>query len=430
LNSYPRVAFLPDTFHEVNGVAHTSRQLESFAVRRGIPFLSVHCGPVNETVTNGAATVVQLKRGPFRFGLDANLDYDPLLMRYTSRVMAEVQKFGTDIIHITGPGDMGAVGMYISWRLQLPLVISWHTSLHEYAGRRLERLLGFTGVQFSGRVGAWTEKTALQLLGLFYRRAVIVMAPNQELIDLTKSLTERPVFLMRRGVDTQLFSPARRNRAALERSGYTTAAFRIGYVGRLTPEKNVRFLAELGNTLRTLGRDRFEFVIVGEGSEEAWLREHVPNATFTGVLRGERLAEAYANMDLFAFPSNTDTFGNVVFEALASGVPAVVTDQGGPKFLVESGVTGHVASSTWDFISFVNEILTNQAAHARMRIAARQYALLQSWDSVFESVFDAYGQCCQTTVPLPSNISTGMPRGSDPGSHPLLSSRMHERGRP
>jgi phosphatidylinositol alpha 1,6-mannosyltransferase len=226
---------MPDTFHEVNGVAHTSRQLEAFAVRRNIPFLSVHCGPTNETVINGAVTVVQLKRGALRFGLDANLDYDPLLMRYTERIMQEVKNFGAELIHITGPGDLGAVGMYISWRLNLPLVISWHTSLHEYAGRRLERLLGFLGSRLSGGIGAWAERMALKLLGLFYRRAVIVMAPNQELIDLTKSLTQRPVFLMRRGVDNNLFSPSRRNRMS--------GPFRIGYVGRLTPNANRSMLA-------------------------------------------------------------------------------------------------------------------------------------------------------------------------------------------
>ncbi|HMF77794.1 MAG TPA: glycosyltransferase [Bryobacteraceae bacterium] len=421
MTSYPRVAFLPDTFHEVNGVAHTSRQLEAFARRREIPFLSIHCGPTNETVVEGPVTMLQLKRGLLRIGLDANLDYDPFLLRYASQVMSEVKKFGADVIHITGPGDMGAVGLYVSWRLQLPLVISWHTSLHEYAGRRLERVLGFTGNRLSRRIGAWAEKVALRVLGTFYRRAAVVMAPNQELIDLTKSLTERPVFLMRRGVNTQLFSPARRNRV--------TDAFRIGYVGRLTPEKNVRFLAELGNTLNTLGRERFEFMIVGEGSEETWLRHNVPHAIFTGVLRGERLAEAYANMDLFVFPSNTDTFGNVIFEALASGVPAVVTDQGGPKFLVQSGVTGHVASSSWDFITFVNDILTNSTLHSRMRLSARQYAEQQSWDNVFEAVFDAYGQCCHTHAPLSTSISTGRPSGGGPGVRPLLSSRMHERGR-
>ncbi|HEY3936723.1 MAG TPA: glycosyltransferase, partial [Bryobacteraceae bacterium] len=366
MTSYPRAAFLPDTFHEVNGVAHTSRHLEAFARRRQIPFLSVHCGPANEKITDGAVTVLQLKRGPARFGLDANLDYDPFLVRYAGRILSDVRNFGAELIHITGPGDMGALGCYVSWRLQLPLVISWHTSLHEYAGRRLERLLRFTGERLSHRAGAFAEKRSLQILGWFYRRAVIVMAPNQELLDLTRSMTARPVFLMRRGVDTQLFTPARRNRVP--------GAFRIGYVGRLTPEKNVRFLAELGKTLTTLSRDSFEFIIVGEGSEEAWLRARLPNAIFTGVLHGERLAEAYANMDLFAFPSTTDTFGNVILEALASGVPAVVTNGGGPKFLVQSGITGHVAASDSDFINFVNHLMTSPDLHRQMREAARQYA--------------------------------------------------------
>jgi glycosyltransferase involved in cell wall biosynthesis len=116
----------------------------------------------------------------------------------------------------------------------------------------------------------------------------------------------------------------------------------------------------------------------------------------TGVLRGNRLAEAYAGMDLFAFPSATDTFGNVIAEALASGVPAVVTGEGGPRFLVQLGVTGFVAQSDWDFISACNAVMTNASLHRSMREAARQFAFGLSWDNVFERVFDAYGQCFQT----------------------------------
>jgi glycosyltransferase involved in cell wall biosynthesis len=387
LNAYARVAFLPDTFSEVNGVAHTARHLEAFARRRQIPFLSVHCGPKSERTSDGAVSILQLKRSPARIALDANLDYDLLLLRYARRVLTAVREFGAELIHITGPGDMGAVGAYVSWSLKLPLVISWHTSLHEYAGARLARLLSFTGSRRSRQAGEYAEKLCVQILRWFYRRAVVTMAPNQELIDLTHSLTGRPAYLMRRGVDTQLFNPSRRTRSG--------KAFRIGYVGRLTPEKNVRFLAELGAALQAKGHSDFEFVIVGEGSELRWLRLHLPNATFTGVLRGEALAEAYANMDLFAFPSYTDTFGNVILEALASGVPAVVTSSGGPKFLVEHGVTGYVAASTAEFNSAVEKILTNPFLHANMREAAIVYAARQSWDAVFESVFRTYAEGIQ-----------------------------------
>lgn len=388
--AYPRAAFLPDTFHEVNGVAHTSRHLEAFAKRRQTPFLSIHCGPNEERVVEGPVTVLQLKRGPAKFGLDTNLDYDPFLFRYFWRVRAELERFEPDIIHVTGPGDLGRLGCRLARQFKIPLVISWHTNLHEYACRRLERMLAFLGRRISHRLGAVAEVVAWRILASFYRKASIVFAPNMELVEVVAALSARPVFLMKRGVDTGLFSPAKRNRI--------TKTFRLGYVGRLTAEKNVRFLADLGNALRLLGREDFEIVIVGEGREENWLRAHVPTAILTGVLRGEALAQAFANLDLLVFPSRTDTFGNVVLEAFCSGVPAVVTARGGPKFLIQPGVTGWVAESDRDFIGYVNQMMTDVASHRQMRLAAREYALGESWDAVFEQVFRAYGMAARKRV--------------------------------
>ena len=386
MTQYARVAFLPDTFHEVNGVAHTSRHLEAFARRRQIPFLSVHPGPETSSVVDGNVTVMQLARGPVRVSLDANLDYDPFLFRYADRLLRAMRDFAPDVVHLTGPGDMGSVGFYLAARLKVPLVISWHTSLHEYAGRRLEHLLRFLGRGVSHKLGDSAEFLALQVLRVFYSRADMVMAPNQELIDLTRRLTGKPVFLMQRGVDTELFTPAKRTR-------FNPDVFRIGYVGRLTSEKNVRFLAEIGRGLSARGITNFEFTIVGEGNASEWLRANVPNANLTGVLRGNALAAAYADFDLFAFPSSTDTFGNVILEALASSVPCVVTNGGGPKFLIQQNVTGHTASSDRDFIDAVASLATDSVRHASMGKAAREYALRQSWDAVFEDVFRAYATC-------------------------------------
>jgi glycosyltransferase involved in cell wall biosynthesis len=123
--------------------------------------------------------------------------------------------------------------------------------------------------------------------------------------------------------------------------------------------------------------------------EEPWLREHLRNAEFAGVLRGEQLAEAYANMDMFVFPSHTDTFGNVVLEALASGVPAVVTPSGGPKFLVEDGVTGFVRDDE-GFPAAVEELMRSPERHQAMRKAARESSLSRSWDAVFAGVYAGY----------------------------------------
>jgi glycosyltransferase involved in cell wall biosynthesis len=289
------------------------------------------------------------------------------------------------------------------------MVISWHTALHEYAGRRLERSLQGFGEQASNGAGQVAERFSLGILGWFYRRARVVLAPNQELVEMLKEMTHRPVFLMKRGVDTELFSPARRRRAS--------DRFRLGYVGRLTPEKNVRFLAELCEKLRRCGRHDFELMLVGQGGEEEWLRQNVPEAIFDGVLAGEALANAYANMDAFVFPSKTDTFGNVVLEALSSGVPAVVTNEGGPKFLIQDSVTGFVAQDDAAFVRDVESLMTDAGLHARMSTAARQYACEQSWDTVFDGVYEAYRLCLQA--------------GDDvdgPDESALLSSRLHERG--
>lgn len=110
----------------------------------------------------------------------------------------------------------------------------------------------------------------------------------------------------------------------------------------------------------------------------------------TGVLRGERLAQAFAGMDLFVFPSQTDAFGNVVLEAMAAGVPSVVMPKGGPKFLVENGVTGFAAKNEREFIETVIECAKEPSRIKEMRTACRASACKYSWEQIFENVYDKY----------------------------------------
>jgi glycosyltransferase involved in cell wall biosynthesis len=184
-------------------------------------------------------------------------------------------------------------------------------------------------------------------------------------------------------VDAELFHPGKRRRSPDDRQ------FVLGFVGRLSVEKNITLLAQVQQELERTGHTDFRFLIVGHGNEEAWLRERLPRAEFTGVLRGEELAAAYASMDLFVFPSHTDTFGNVVLEALASGVPAIVTPDGGPATIVRDGETGRIVPDA-EFAAAIAGVLVYPARHAAMRQAARTYALTMSWDSVFEGVYAAY----------------------------------------
>ena len=139
MNACPRVAFFPDTFHEVNGVTLTSRQLDAFARRRELPFLNVHCGPKTELLPGS----LELRRSAAAFHLDSNLLCDPLLMRHAGMARRALRDFRPDLIHVTGPGDTGMLGLYLSRKMGIPLVASWHTSLHECAGMRLKRMFSF-----------------------------------------------------------------------------------------------------------------------------------------------------------------------------------------------------------------------------------------------------------------------------------------------
>ncbi len=384
LDNPPRLAYFPDSFHEVNGVAHTSRHFEDFARRQNLPFLCVRAGDRTQAlVEEGNVWTLELPRGILSFPLERDLRFDPVFGRHIPLIEETLERFRPDAVHITGPSELGLLGAGLAWKFNLPLVASWHTNVHEYAARRSDWFLRLLPRDQAEATEQTIQDLALDATAGFYKQARMLFAPNPELCRRLGDLTGRPCRLMPRGVDAGLFCPARRNRTPDDRDQV------LGFVGRLSVEKNVVLLARVQEELERLGHRSFRFLIVGHGKEEAWLRERMPRAEFTGVLQGEPLAAAYANMDLFVFPSHTDTFGNVVLEALASGVPAVVTPDGGPKTIVRDGETGRVVPDD-EFALAVSGILRDPGRHAEMRQAARAYALTASWDAVFEGVYAGY----------------------------------------
>ncbi|MEP7338770.1 MAG: glycosyltransferase [Acidobacteriota bacterium] len=392
MKAEPRIAFFTDSYLEVNGVAHTSRQLAAYAQRHELPFLCIHAGMETGGFAEGSLQRLMLKRTKIGFAFDADLRFDLLMWRHAKLALKIVREFNPDVIHITGPSDIGLLGLFVARRLKLPIVLSWHTNVHEYAGQRLTQLLSFLPDVSRVSLARSAERATLKLTMMFYKLGKVFLAPNEELGRMIGRQTNRPVFMMRRGVDTNLFSPAKRARH--------DGLFTIGYVGRLTPEKNVRLLAALEKGLlassRIAGAKDFRFVIVGRGSEREWLERNMQTTEFTGVLKGEALARAYANLDLFVFPSHTDTFGNVVLEAQASGVPAIVSNQGGPKFIIKTegdGASGMIASSEQGFLDATLRLIRQPELHGRMCEAAREVACRASWDKVFEQVYRAYEVC-------------------------------------
>jgi phosphatidylinositol alpha 1,6-mannosyltransferase len=378
----PRVALFPCVYHEVDGVASTSKQFESFAGRRGLPLLMVHAGPKDAVSSSGSVTHIELRRSRLKFPIDRAHYYDLLFWRHYRKLEAQVRDFRPDLVQITGPSDVGMLGALVAHRLKIPLAATWQTNVHQYARSRAASLLSFLPEDVAGKALDAVQRGSFRATARFYRIPRLLFAPNQEMIQALETATGKPCYMMSHAVDTEKFSPEFRTRQG--------GPFRIGYVGRLTAEKNVRQLARLEQALLEKGHRDFQIVVVGQGAEEKWLRAHMKHAEFTGLLTGRELSEAFANLDLLAFPSETDTFGLVVLEAFASGVPAVVTAGGGPKFTVRHGHTGYAAATFEEFASCVSELMSRPDLRSAMGAAAREQALGTSWDRIFDGMYEAY----------------------------------------
>jgi phosphatidylinositol alpha 1,6-mannosyltransferase len=377
----PRVAFFPDSYLEINGAAMTCKRLTDYAAAKGFPYLVVHAGRSTSSTLDGSVNYLCLKRSPLAIPLDEDLAYDPLFQRHTNRVLRALLDFKPDVIHITGINDVSIVGAYLAWKLHIPLVASWHTNVHEFAAQRLTKLFRFVP-RAARSISGFAERKILDGAVLYYKMPKVVLAPNKELLEMLGRGTGRKAVIMGRGVDPEKFSPRYRT--------VSDSTIRLGSVGRLRAEKNVRMLVDIEQSLIKAGASNFEFLVVGEGTEREYLEKNLKNARFTGFLSGGELSEAYANMDVFLFTSETDAFGNVAQEASASGVVPIVSDRGGPKYLVEHGISGFVAGGLDEFVKYTLQLINERDTLVAMKEAARDRALSKSWDSVFEGVYDAY----------------------------------------
>ena len=330
-------------------------------------------------------TTLELNRGWASFPLDKDLTCDPLLSRHRKWTIDQLKQFQPDLIHITGPGDFGTLGLWVAKSLGIPRVASWHTNLHEYASRRLQKALRLVPRGPRGRIVAAAEDLSLDAAMRFYRLAHVVLAPNQEMVDELRIRTQRPAYLMAHGVDSTRFSPAWRKR--------TDGLISIGYVGRLTPEKNLRWFCELERKILAAGQRDFRLLLIGDGSEREWLKRNLQFGELPGVLRGDSLSAAFAGMDIFVFPSRTDTFGLVILESMASGVPVVVSPETGARVQVQNGVTGFLAE---DFTESVLQLMRSESLRQRMGAEARRFACSRDWASVFEDLYQTYDAALNT----------------------------------
>lgn len=370
-----RLALFTDTYpDDVNGVARTLGMLVAHAAHRGHEVALV-TPRVSEKDAPYAARHRQLPGIPIPIYPDLQL-----ARGVDGKGKRMLEAFAPDVVHVATESTVGLSGRLWAARRRLPLVTSFHTNfpmyLHSYRMGLLEP-------------GVW------RYLRWFHDRSLVTLCPSRATIEeLNERGFHERMQVWSRGVDTVLFSPERRRDEVRARLA-PGADLVLVHVGRLAAEKGVDVVMEAFRKVRDALGGRVALVFVGDGPEGRRLRaEAGEQVTFTGFLRGVELAEAYAAGDLFVFASETETFGNVCLEGLASGLPAVVVDRGGVRETVIPGRTGiRVPPGDPDaFAQACLRLLRCEEERRRLAEGARAEATSRSWDAILDGVLDAYGR--------------------------------------
>ena len=233
-----------------------------------------------------------------------------------------------DVVHIATEGPLGFSALAAARRLNLPVISSFHTNFHSYS-----RHYGI----------GWLQSGIEVYLRWFHNRTATTLVPTTRLAEQLGQRGLRNAQVLSRGVDTQLFSPERRSRQLRSQWGVTADEPVCIVVGRLAPEKNLRLAFNAFNAIQN-EHPRSHMVCVGDGPLAHTLKRAYPDTIFAGTRTGEDLATHYASADLFLFPSLTETYGNVVIEALASGLPVIAYDHAAASDLICDGSNGHLAA--------------------------------------------------------------------------------------
>ncbi len=371
-----KVAHFTDTYYHVNGVALTlQRQVElALRTRKDLTVITCNDGfrPAGKGVRNFSPIGVhELPEYP-----EFKLFVPPFL-----EMLDYCYEQSFTQLHSATPGPIGLAALAIARILKRPISGTYHTALPQYA----HYLTGDTKM----------EDLVWQFTLWYYEQMDHVYVPSRstarELIE--KGLRPEKIRLFPRGVDIQRFHPAKRDLQFLRERFQVGDGTKLLYVGRISKEKDLPLLADAFQELYRSHRE-VQLIMVGDGPYLTELRgkmQGVP-CTFTGYLEGEDLAKVFASCDLFVFPSTTDTFGNVVLEAQASGLPVVVTDTGGPHENIVPGVTGLVvdAHSSESLLSAIRWFIRSPEALRQMGRAARQVMEERSFERAFDETWGLY----------------------------------------
>jgi glycosyltransferase involved in cell wall biosynthesis/predicted metal-dependent phosphoesterase TrpH len=366
-------AWFTDTLEDVNGVATTIRKMTAAGAEAGKELIVV------TSLSNLQICDIPIKNFPpiGEFELPEyelqKLSFPPIL-----QMLDYVQRENFSEIIISTPGPVGLTALLAAKMLNLQTSGIYHTDFPQYIRILTE--------------DSFLESMAWRYMHWFYGQLDTVFVNSEEYRQswIKHGLDPAKLKILPRGLDTELFHPTRREPAFFEKFGPLNGEVRLLYVGRISREKDLDVLAAAYRRLRDEGLP-VQLFIVGHGPYSEALAKALPEAFFTGYLTGSELAMAYASADLFVFPSTTDTFGNVILEAQACGLPVVVSDSGGPKELVEDKVNGLITKShdVEDFTRAIRALVTDSVLRERMGESARNSVNGRSWPSAFSKFWVA-----------------------------------------
>ncbi len=361
-----KIALVTETWPpEINGVAMTLSRLAAGLRARGHRVDLVRPRQAGDSA-GGAGNGDLLVRGvpiPFyrslRMGVPA-----------AGRLRARWRSERPDVVHVATEGPLGVAALRAARTLDLPVTSSFHTNFHAYGGHYGFRLL---------------RGAALAYLRWFHNRTRLTLVPAGDLRARLAAGGFERLAVLSRGVDTELFAPERRRRDLRASWGADDSAPVAVYVGRLAPEKNLGLAVEAVLAMRAR-EPALRFVLVGDGPGREALARRYPDFHYAGMRRGEDLAAHYASADIGIFPSVTETFGNVVTEALASGLVVLTYDYAAGREHVRDGVNGFVApfDDAAAFLARARGLVAARERWPALRGEARRTALGLGWETIFD----------------------------------------------
>jgi glycosyltransferase involved in cell wall biosynthesis len=298
-----------------------------------------------------------------------------LSIPYFDGIKQNLDRYQPDLIHVVSPSLLGLYGLKYARHRQIKAVTSYHTHFVDY--------FDYYGLKRYEPIG-WSY------LRWFYNQFDRVYVPTPNVREELNHRGFRSIELWQRGVNLDTFSPQYRSHE-IRKSIQAEDKPIILFVSRLVKEKNVEDLIAT-NQIMNDKRIDFKMVIVGEGPVRKEMEKAMPKATFTGHLSGQALSEWYASADIFLFPSTTETFGNVVLEAFASGLPVVCVDKGGSQDLVSSGVDGFITRSNdpHDMVKKIEILLKDKTKYRQFRLNAIEKSRKYCWDTINCQLIESY----------------------------------------